>query len=114
MNRSDFEDLDEMAEDLRANLNEYGEVEDDLDDTSEEEFIDNTLQGISPTTQVPSIAIHHTHTTNSINTKDNSWLKRSYLAPNETDKEYELFKLYCINSGGRSLQYISTVSNVTP
>ena len=123
MNRSDFEDLDEMAQDLRgeahkfaANLNEYGEVEDDLDNSldEEEDFIDNTLQATSPTTQVPSIAIHHTHTTNSINTKDNSWLKRSYLAPNETDKEYELFKLYCINSGGRSLQYISTVSNVTP
>ncbi len=115
MKRSDFEDLDEMADGLRANLNEYGEIEDDIDDTlSEKDFIDNTLEDTSPTTQVPSIAVRDTLTTNSTNTKDKSWIKRSYLAPNETDKEFELFKLYCMYGGGRSLQYISTVSNVTP
>jgi hypothetical protein len=115
MKRSDFEDLDEMADGLRANLNEYGEIEDDLEDTlNEENFIDNSLEDTSPTTQVPSIAVQDTLTTNSINTKGNSWVKRSYLALNETDKEFELFKLYCMYGGGRSLQYISTVSNVTP
>jgi hypothetical protein len=115
MKRSDFEDLDEMADGLRANLNEYGEIEDDLEDTlNEENFIDSSLEDTSPTTQVPSIAVQDTLTTNSINTKGNSWVKRSYLALNETDKEFELFKLYCMYGGGRSLQYISTVSNVTP
>ena len=115
MKRSDFKDLDEMADDLRANLNEYGEIEDDLEDTlNEENFIDNSLEDTSPTTQVPSIAVQDTLTTNSTNTKGNSWVKRSYLALNETDKEFELFKLYCMYGGGRSLQYISTVSNVTP
>ena len=115
MNRSDFEDLDEMAEDLRSNINEYGEIEDDLEDTlQDEDFIDNTLEDTTPTTQVPSIAIRDTPTTNTLNSTSDSWVKRSYLAPNETDKEFELFKLYCMYGGGRSLQYISTVSNVTP
>jgi hypothetical protein len=109
MNRSDFEDLDEMADDLRANLNEYGEIEDGL----EEDFIDNSLNDTSPTTQDPSIAVRDTQTTPTSH-KDSSWFKRSYLAGNETDKEFQLFKLYCMYGGGRSLQYISTVSNVTP
>jgi hypothetical protein len=114
MNRSDFEDLDEMADDLRANLNEYGEIEDDIDNGSDEEdFIDNSLNDTSPTTQDPSIAVRDTQTTPTSH-KDSSWFKRSYLARNETDKEFQLFKLYCMYGGGRSLQYISTVSNVTP
>jgi hypothetical protein len=112
MNRADFEDLDEMASTLESNLNEYGEIEDDIEDTLEEEFIDNTLEDASPTTQVPPIAVHDSLTTSNINTKPNSWSKRSYLAPNETDKEFQLFKLYCMNSGGRSLQYISAISNI--
>ena len=123
MNRSDFEDLDEMAEDLMSSLNEYGEIEDDLDDSLEDEenFIDDVLKGqprklgdTSPSTQDQPIAIRDTQTTSNLNTKTNSWSKRSYLAPNETDKDFHLFKLYCINSGGRSLQYVSTISNVSP
>ena len=127
MNRSDFEDLDEMANTLKdefedfqgddsaysANLNEYGEAEDDLDDTmNEEDFIDNTLEDTSPTTQAPPIAVHDSLAKSTLNPKADSWSKRSYLAPNETDKEFHLFKLYCMNSGGRSLQYISAVSNI--
>jgi hypothetical protein len=124
MNRSDFKDLDEMATTLENDfeefssdgmVNEYGEIEDDLDDTlDEEDFIDSTLKDTSPNTQDQPIAIRDTHTTSNLNIKDNSWTKRSYLAPNETDKDFHLFKLYCINSGGRSLQYVSTISNVAP
>jgi hypothetical protein len=127
MNRSDFKDLDEMAEALENDfeefnsdgmVNEYGEIEDEDDagDTlqEEEDFIDNTLKGTSPNTQDQPIAIRDTHTTSNLNTKGNSWAKRSYLAPNETDKDFHLFKLYCMNSGGRSLQYVSAISNVTP
>lgn len=136
MNRSDFEDLNEMASVLKDDfeefdgegmVNEYGEIEDDLetpedngftdtlnDALSEDDFIDDTLEDTTPTTQDTSIAVRHTPTNTSSSTKGNSWAKRSYLAPNETDNEFQLFKLYCMNSGGRSLQYISTVSNITP
>lgn len=127
MNRSDFEDLDEMAEDLQSSLNEYGEIEGDLaslkdetfEDTieealSEEDFIDDDLEDTTPTTQDQPIAVRVEPNTHSSHPKGNSWAKRSYLAPNETDKEFELFKIYCMYGGGRSLQYISTVSNATP
>jgi len=108
MNRSDFEDLDEMADTLKSNLNEYGEIEDEL----EEDFIEINLKDKCLDTEDP-IAVRIEPTTTNISQGDNSWVKRSYLAGNETDKEFELFKLYCMYGGGRSLQYISTVSNAT-
>jgi len=108
MNRSDFEDLDEMADTLKSNLNEYGEIEDEL----EEDFIESNLKDKCLDTEDP-IAVRIEPTTTNISQGDNSWVKRSYLAGNETDKEFELFKLYCMYGGGRSLQYISTVSNAT-
>ena len=120
MNPQDFENLNEMADTLKGEfedfngegmVNEYGEIEEAL---NEEEHIGGDLEYASPTTQDNSIAVRDTLTTNSTNTKGNSWVKRSYLAPNETDKEFELFKIYCMYGGGRSLQYISTVSNATP
>jgi hypothetical protein len=113
MNRSDFEDLDEMADTLKSNLNEYGEIEDDLEDTlKEEDLISSNLKDKCLDTEDP-IAVRIEPTTTNISQGDNSWVKRSYLAGNETDKEFELFKLYCMYGGGRSLQYISTVSNAT-
>ena len=120
MNRSNFEDLDEMADTLKSNLNEYGEIEDDLEDKfassqdtlDEENFIDSNLKDGTLDTEDP-IAVRIEPTTTNISQGDNSWVKRSYLAGNETDKEFELFKLYCMYGGGRSLQYISTVSNAT-
>jgi hypothetical protein len=122
MNRSDFEDLDEMADTLKSNLNEYGEIEDELEDnlartssqahSSKEDFIESNLKDKCLDTEDP-IAVRVEPTTTNISQGDNSWVKRSYLAGNETDKEFELFKLYCMYGGGRSLQYISTVSNAT-
>lgn len=113
MNPSDFEHLDKMAntlkdefEEFNGNVNEYGELDDDVVDNN---LIDDTLS-----TQEQTIAVHVDPTTQNPTPKGNSWLKRSYLAPNETDKEFDLFKLYCMYGGGRSLQYISTVSNATP
>ena len=115
MNRSDFEDLDEMASTLESNLNEYGEIEDELEDnlaSSKEDFIESNLKDKCLDTE-DQIAVRIEPTTTNISQGDNSWVKRSYLAGNETDKEFELFKLYCMYGGGRSLQYISTVSNAT-
>lgn len=113
MNTNDFEHLNEMASDLKddlqdltgltdADLNEYGEIE-------EIENIDH--EDSTHITKVTEIALHDTLATP--NSKGNSWMKRSYLAINETDKEFELFKIYCMYGGGRSLQYICNISNIT-
>lgn len=144
MNPQDFEHLNEAADTLRndlqgftnegeteevtGNLNEYGEIEDDVEDDegeAEGETFKEALQDVlmddestevdpndEPPTTKDSLAVRHTLTTTT--SSSNSWDKRSYLAINETDKEFELFKLYCMCGGGRSLQYISMVSNVTP
>ena len=132
MNSQDFEHLNEAADTLRndlqgftnegeteevtGNLNEYGEIEDDGVEGDEGEtfkdVLEEALMDDAPPTTKDSLAVRHTLTTTT--SSSNSWDKRSYLATNETDKEFELFKLYCMHGGGRSLQYISMVSNVTP
>lgn len=108
----DFSTLNDMASDLRSDIedlvstvDEYGEI---IDDDFEDEMIEDTTLN----TEDENIAIQVSPSTQNPNAKGNSWLKRSYLATNETDREFELFKIYCIYSGGRSLQYIQTVSNV--
>jgi hypothetical protein len=139
VNSQDFEHLNEAADTLKndlqgftdegeteevtGNLNEYGEIEDDIEDAEGEAFKDALEEALmdestevdpddAPPTTKDSLAVRHTLTTTT--SSSNSWDKRSYLAINETDKEFELFKLYCMYGGGRSLQYISMVSNVTP
>lgn len=42
-----------------------------------------------------------------------TWSKRSKIAPNETDKEFELFKCYTLYGGGRSAQYVSKITNIS-
>ncbi|CAB4147106.1 hypothetical protein UFOVP431_12 [uncultured Caudovirales phage] len=131
MNSQDFEHLNEAADTLRndlqgftnegeteevtGNLNEYGEIEDDGVEGDEGEtfkdILEEALMDDAPPTTKDSLAVRHTLTTTT--SSSNSWDKRSYLAINETDREFELFKLYCMYGGGRSLQYISVVSNVT-
>lgn len=118
MNTNDFDHLNEMASDLREELedltgngmdvNEYGELEDDTEGDSIEDQENTTL-----VTEDTQIALQSTPTTSQHSLKGNSWVKRSYLATNETDREFELFKIYCMYGGGRSLQYISNVSNIT-
>lgn len=121
MNSSNFDHLENMASDLKdeildltgndpdddldvdltGTVNEYGESVDD-------ELVDDTLN-----TQDKTIAVRDTLTKQSTPTSHPSWLKRSYLAVNETDREFELFKVYCVYGGGRSLHYIQNVSNYT-
>jgi len=107
-----FEDALDTSELDDITLNEYGELEDDdlegvnLEDTSQEV---NT-----PITEAQSFALQDSLPKHSSPKHSNSWLKRSYLAPNETDKEFELFKVYCLQGGGRSLLYISRIANITP
>lgn len=130
MNRPDFEDLDDMASRLEDEFktfnddsindesnrfNEYGEIEDDDRLSVEDENIEDIEQDTNTlNTKDAKVALRSTPSTSHSKFQGNSWMKRSYLAVNETDKEFELFRIYCMYGGGRSLQYISTVSNVTP
>ena len=132
MNRSDFEDLDDMAsrlenefktfndDDESNRFNEYGEIEDDdrlnvEDENIEDENIeDSSQEANTPNTKDAKVALRSTPSTPHSKFQGNSCGKRSYLAVNETDKEFELFKLYCMYGGGRSIQYISTISNIPP
>lgn len=103
-----------------SKLNEYGEIEDEdltfdvddsIDKSTDQSIDDSTLDPSTLDTQVQLISLHHTHATPHSKPKP-SWLKRSALAPNETDKEFELFKIFCRNNGGRSLDYISRLTNI--
>lgn len=103
-----FDDLQELVNEGNGNsidldpdtLNEYGEIEDD------------TLNVNTPLTESTGFAIPDVQPTNTKRELNNSWLKRSYLAVNESDKEFEMFRVYCLYGGGRSLQYISTTLNI--
>jgi hypothetical protein len=122
-----FDELQELVNDVNSSvgdsfedvvntsdsLNEYGEVEDsnvdslDLEDNVQEA---NTLN--SGDMDFALRGSHSKHSTSFSNAK--SWLKRSYLAPNETDKEFEMFRVYCLYGGGRSLLYIAQITNISP
>jgi len=48
------------------------------------------------------------------NTNRNAtWLKNSVLATSETDKEFEIFSCYVRLGGGRSVSYVSQITNVS-
>jgi hypothetical protein len=116
--------LDDIDESL--NVNEYGEIEDEPsedepleDEPSEDGNVDNTLDVNSsnfndetPTSQSTNIS-HPANPTQNPSTPllAKTWSKRSKLAPNETDKEFEMFKVYCMYGGGRSHQYVSQITN---
>ena len=105
----DYDSIDDLNS---SSLNEYGEVEDDdeIVDT-DDVFIGNVEEQnpITHTTQSSPFSLQ-TQTTDTLPKLKSSWLKRSYLAPNETDKEFELFKIFCKNPGGRSMDYINRLS----
>lgn len=112
-NGGDGDDL--SFDDHLLNVDEYGEIEDDCGLGDEgESFEDICSEANAPVTQSPSFALHHHQSTSLPHSLSNSWLKRSFLAPNETDKEFQLFNLYCMYGGGRSLQYVSVISNISP
>lgn len=46
------------------------------------------------------------------NTTSHSWLASSYLAPNESQKEFQFFNAFLQLGGGRSIQYTATLFNV--
>ena len=102
--------------DTTDNLNEYGELEDDTNNFDDSDLVDNTSTANTLNTQDVEFALRDSQPKHpsSSTSKDKSWLKRSYLAPNETDKEFEMFKIYCLYGGGRSLLYITQITNISP
>jgi hypothetical protein len=106
--------LDGIDESL--NLNEYGEIEDEfVVDTNDDNTVDvnsSNLEDQTPTFQSTNIS-HPANPTQNPSTSSlvKTWSKRSKLAPNETDKEFEMFKVYCMYGSGRSHQYVSQITN---
>ena len=114
-----FDDLQELKS---RTVNEFGEIEEDsIEDDSDtvsdlmdlEEDMTFAQESTSRRDNAQSLAqprtIPQTHGTRN---QQNSWLKRSHLAPNETDQEFELFTVFCNCGEGRSIQYISQLSNL--
>lgn len=107
-----FEDTLDTSDVEGQTLNEYGELESDDLEGTDFEFTSPEVNTLN--TEHEYLALSDSQPNHPNSKLDNSWLKRSYLAPNETDKEFELFKVYCLSGGGRSIQYISRITNVIP
>lgn len=107
-------------------VDEYGEIIDDQDEILEDQLVNEhseTLEDLGGSSDVVDtpynkndlIAYPANPTQNpSSNSNLKTWLKRSKIAPNETDKEFELFKCYVLSGGGRSAQYVSKITNISP
>lgn len=114
-------------------VNEFGEYEEDDDqDLLAEDLLVEPLASV--TEQIPQETDHTTNyntnnaedaskqsnsipqaqnlsKTNRSSSNIHTWLKNSVLSPTETDKEFELFSCFCRLSGGRTIQYVSQITN---
>lgn len=104
-----IEDDEEISQDVAINQDddtlldeENCDVEDDLDDVATSYKKNEQLA--YPANQTQNSTPSHTVKT---------WTKRSKIAPNETDKEFELFKCYTLYGGGRSALYVSKITNIS-
>lgn len=119
MNPKDFDELKSIEEDLEGidslrnsaddvpsvnNLltDEYGELIDE--DILQDEDNSNPSSNLAQ----PNIQSHKQNTN-----LDQSWLKNSRLADNETDKEYQMFNIFLNSGGGRSIQYVAEITNLS-
>jgi hypothetical protein len=128
-------DATKFADGRLRKVNEFGEYEDDedtnLEDTIEyveEEFTEVDQDPQEPTHSLTSTSSYVENAVNQSNTfsepqnltnqTDRSpnlnatWLKNSVLAPTETDKEFELFSCFVRCGGGRTLTYVSQITNL--
>lgn len=115
-------------------VNEFGEYEDDedadLEDSTDYVEVEPTETSTDP--QEPTHSLTDTsneveepaNQSNSLSEPQNlsnqtdrstnlnaTWLKNSVLSPTETDKEFELFTCFVRLGGGRSIQYVSQITN---
>jgi hypothetical protein len=104
-----IEDEDEILQDNA--VNEYGET---LQDQSGNNVEDNLNDVTTYSNKNEQLAHAANQTQNSASSSLlKTWSKRSKIAPNETDKEFELFKCYTLYGGGRSAQYVSKITNIS-
>ena len=82
----------------------------DGDDGSDGSVVDPDDVDILP---IQSLGIAQDHTRKLYPSKNKVWLKRSYLAPNETDNEFHLFRTYVGCGRGRTINYITVVSQLS-
>lgn len=108
-------DLESLLDDMTTHkVNEFGEIEDDTEDNELDSTTDNELLTVDNCLNESSqFAQPLTAKTNRSPKKEYSWLKNSYLAPNESEKEFELFTVFVNCGGGRSISYISQITNFT-
>lgn len=117
-------------------VNEFGEYEDDEDfnaegsvDLADEEPTESGQDYQEPThsltdtsNEVESAANKRNlisepqnllnQTDRSANSSNYTWLKNSVLSPTETDKEFEIFSCFVRCGGGRTLTYVSQITNL--
>lgn len=139
MNPSDFQDIEELGKDVESlfldcsdqevAVNEYGEIIGDEDEILQDPPVneygetlqegDDCLEGglddvVTSYKQNEQLAYPANQTQNSTPSHIvKTWTKRSKIAPNETDKEFELFKCYTLYGGGRSALYVSKITNIS-
>jgi len=115
-------------------VNEFGEYEDDEDADLEDstDYVEGEPTETSTDPQEPTHSLTDTsneveepaNQSNSLSEPQNlsnqtdrstnlnaTWLKNSVLSPTETDKEFELFTCFVRLGGGRSIQYVSQITN---
>lgn len=127
-------DAAKFADGRLRKVNEFGEYEDEEDtdleasvDYVEEDVTETSTDHQQPTHSLtdnsscvenaPNQSSYLSEPQNLSNQTDRStnlnatWLKNSVLAPTETDKEFELFSCFVRLGGGRSIQYVSQITN---
>jgi hypothetical protein len=110
-------DATRFADGRTVKVNEFGEYEDELDDV-DQEFTDSPRKELINEVDEGDVKESNTFSENRNLTNpardpnlQNTWLKNSILAPTETDKEFELFGCYVRCGGGRSINYVSQITN---
>lgn len=104
-----IEDEDEILH--QPAVNEYGETLQDEESCNAEDNLNDVDTSYKKNEQLAHAA---NQTQNSaLPHVVKTWSKRSKIAPNETDKEFELFKCYALYGGGRSAQYVSKITNIS-
>jgi hypothetical protein len=118
-------------------VNEFGEYEDDEDfdvegstNLADEEPTESGQQAQEPANLLNSQQLNEVEsaankrnlisepqnllnqTDRSANSNNYTWLKNSVLAPTETDKEFEIFSCFVRCGGGRTLTYVSQITNL--
>lgn len=107
---------------INLTTNEFGELVDEEELNTDELTENEQLTPYTVNTDTSNVVNNTPQQSNNLSentglttpptpNRNATWLKNSILAPSESDKEFELFSCYCRLGGGRSLQYVSQITN---